>query len=250
MTIYPLQEWGLGDIIFCQALSGHWIDQGHRVVWGVSPHFVEGLTRAYPEVTFLDSRLMKLDWNIKDRRPYLDGEIAPIRWADHILGVPYHHCMRAKYDMYGLDFNTWRDVKPERHNTPFDNKERLLFSEVSENYQRANKLDDDALAAVFNNGYNLISPYYGSGSQFKANIAPNNGLPNIYMTSIEGYSLFDWSAIIENATTIHAVSSSIVYLLELLSLNATEVHLYGRHHEPKTWYKNIEYILTKKYETH
>lgn len=229
-TIYPLQAWGLGDIIFCQGLAKHWREEGKRVVWGVSPHYVEGLTMAYPDVTFLDDRLLKLDWNIKDKRPFLDGTIAPIRWSDSIMCVPYSQVMRAKYDMYGLDWQMWRDVMYKRTAV----KEHDLYNQLT-----------------IQKEYNLISPYYGSRSQYRLNIEPDNGLPNIYMSSLPGYSLFDWSLLIEKATTIHAVSSSIVYLLELLNLQASEVHLYGREAiERDTWYKQIEYILTKEYEIH
>lgn len=234
-THYPLQAFGIGDCIFTASLGKHWTEQGDRVIWGVEPHFVEALNRAYPFITYVDKRILSIDYNVKVRMPYADGIIEPIRWSDSIMKVQYWQVMRAKYDMYGLDFNTWRDVKPQR-----SNKEVALLTSLGIG------TDHNGLL----NRYNLISPYYGSNSQFKAPIEVNNGLPNIYMTSIEGYSIFDWQVVIENAFTIHAVSSSIVYLLELLSLNATEVHLYPRHMEKETWWKNIEYLCTKKYVIH
>lgn len=237
MTIhYPLQSFGIGDCIFTAALGKHWVEQGDRVIWGVEPHFVEALNRAYPFITYVDKRILSIDYNVKVRMPYADGIIEPIRWSDSIMKVPYWQVMRAKYDMYGLDFNMWRDVKPQRY--------------LDKEYELANKLGITLDGYGNPNKYNLISPYYGSNSQFIAPIEVNNGLPNIYMNSIERYSIFDWQVVIENAFTIHAVSSSIVYLLELLSLNATEVHLYPRHMEKDTWWKNIEYLTTKKYEIH
>lgn len=230
MKIYPLQSFGIGDIIFCQSLAAHWRGEGYHVVWGTEPQFVEGLTRAYHDVTFLDKRVLNIDYNIKDKRPYLDGVIAPIRWADQILRLPYTDCMRAKYMLYDLDYNIWR-----RNAMPFRDidKERKLA---------------ELLGAT--GEYNLVSSHFGSDSRFNANISVDNGLPNIEMRTMKGYSLFDWCYIIENATNIHTVSSSIVYLLEILKLQAKEVHLYGRSIEPKTWYQNIEYLLSKKYIIH
>lgn len=234
-THYPLQSFGIGDCIFTAALGKHWVDNGGRVIWGAEPQFVEALSRAYPFITYVDKRVLSIDYNVKVRMPYADGTIEPIRWSDSIMKVPYWQVMRAKYDMYGLDFNMWRDVMYERDK---DHEAQLYDMLVTLGYEDPTK------------GYNLISPYYGSNSQFKAPIEVNNGLPNVYMSTIDGYSLFDYSTLIENATTIHAVSSSIVYLLELLSLNATEVHLYPRHMEKDTWWKNIEYLCTKNYVIH
>lgn len=226
MTIIPQQYFGAGDAIFIQSLLKQ---IGGKVLYPILPQFVEGFNRAYPDVTFIDYRMLNINYESKVEVVQGDTRILPIRYADQILKVPYHHCMRAKYDLYDIDYTTWRDVMFKRD----VNREIELRNEVG---------------AV--GEYNLISCFYGSGAQFQKPIEPDNGLVNVYMRNIEGYSLFDWSYIIQNATTIHAVSSSIVYLLELLDLKAAEVHLYGRHHEPKTWLKNIEYLLTKKYEIH
>jgi hypothetical protein len=235
MTIIPQQFFGAGDAIFIQSLLRQLCGPDDLILYPILPQFVDGFNRAYPDAAFIDYRGVDINYESKVEIERDGCRILPIRYADQILGVPYYHCMRAKYDMYGLDFNTWRDVNPGR-----SNKEGNLLASLG--------IGTDHNGIL--NQYNLISCHYGSGSQFKANIEPDNGLSNVYMTSIPGYSLFDWQTLIESATTIHAVSSSIVYLLELLDLKATEVHLYGRHHEPKTWLKNIDYLLTKNYEIH
>lgn len=241
MTRYPLQRWGLGDIIFCQALAKYWIDNGDTVIWGVEPHFLEGLIRAYPQCIFLDKRILNIDYECKTHKPFADGIIEPIRWSDSIMNVPYSQVMSSKYSMYGIDFRTWRDVMYERSQMREVTLREIMFSKIHEQCKQLGLTEYT---------YNLISPYYGSGSQFKANIEPDNGLPNIYMSSIPGYSLFDWSLLLEHATEIHAVSSSIIYLLELLNFTG-KAHLYPREKiEPKTWYENISYLLTKNYVIH
>lgn len=240
MTLIPQQFFGLGDQMFTISLLKQLCEAGDNILYPVMPQNVEGLQRVYPDVTFVDYRLLNINYENKQEVKTLTYRTLPIRYADQIMRVDYSHCMRAKYDMYGLDYNTWRDVKPMR-----DGKESELLGDMIIQYGLDLYREDGYVEP-----YNLTSPYYGSNSQFKLDIKPDNGLPNVYMSSVPGYSLFDWQLLIENATTIHAVSSSIVYLLELLDLRATEVHLYPRHHEPNTWLKNIEYLLTKKYITH
>lgn len=228
MTIVPIQPFGLGDHIFTQSLVKQ-IAGDNDILYPVLPQFVEGLSRAYPNVKFMDWRSVSVNFEVRHEQLIGEYRTLPIRFADQLLNTPYYNCMRAKYDLFGLDFNTWRDVMFKRD----VNREIELRNEVG------------AIGE-----YNLISCFYGSGSQFKSQIEPDNGLPNIYMSSLQGYSLFDYSTLIENATNIYSVSSSIVYLLEILSLKASEIHLYGRHHERSTWHKNIEYILTKDYTIH
>lgn len=236
MTIVPIQPFGLGDHIFTQSLVRQIAGDGD-ILYPVLPQFVEGLSRAYPNVKFMDWRSVSVNFEVRHEQLIGEYRTLPIRFADQLLNTPYHNCMRAKYGLYGLDWNTWRDVMFVRDNR----KEDVVDWEMANAYAYN----------IPNGEYNLISKHYGSGSQFEAKISVNNGLPNVFMETLaDDLSLFDWAKVIENATTIHAVSSSIVYLLELLDLKATEMHLYGRHHEPKTWYKNIEYILTKKYEIH
>lgn len=235
--IIPIQPFGLGDGIFVQSLVKQ-ISDGDKILYPVYPQFVDGLNRAYPDVTFVDWQTLKVPYDAKNEVITDTYRTLPIRFADQLLKVPYHNCMRAKYDLYGLDWNTWRDVKPDIDTV----RGYYLFEQIA-------GLSE---AFLYSGGkFNLVSPCYGSNSQFRADIKIDNGLPNIVMSSLDGYSLFDWGWMIQNATTIHAVSSSIVYLLELLDLNAEEVHLYGRDKiEPKTWYKNIEYLLTKQYTIH
>lgn len=63
-------------------------------------------------------------------------------------------------------------------------------------------------------------------------------------------SLFDWATVIQKAAAIHTVNTSIIYLLEMLELEAPEVHLYQRTIKGQT-FDNIKYILKRhKYVFH
>ena len=64
------------------------------------------------------------------------------------------------------------------------------------------------------------------------------------MRSIPGFSLFDWSLVIEKATEIHTVGTSINYLIELLEIEGKEVVLYKRLPD-ENHYENYDYILEK-----
>lgn len=174
--------------------------------------------------------MLNLDYERRDDYELNGVRILPIRWADSVLKVPYRDCMRSKYMLYDMDFKTWRrDAKWHSDIT----RQALLFMELG-----------------IAGRYNLINSYFGSNSQFQADIKVNNGLPNVEMRSIPGFSLFDWEMVIKQAETIHTVSSSIIYMLEVMDLAASEVHLYVR--KPlESDFTTIDYLLEKhKYIFH
>lgn len=230
MITVPVQPFGLGDIIFTQTLA-HTIAEGDKIVWPVFPQFVEGLNRAYPHITFVDWKTFPIDYDRKDQYEkdvpgYGPCTMLPFRWADTLLQVPYSQCMRAKYDLYGLEWQTWKD------------KAMWLRDGLKE-------LELNALLGKPKD-YNLVNKTFGSDSQLKADIR----VDGIEIKNIGSFSLFNWRQLIQGATEIHTVSTSIIYMLEMLDLKAKEVHLYPRRPIEQD-FRNIDYILQKhKYIFH
>jgi predicted amino acid-binding ACT domain protein len=155
------------------------------------------------------------------------NRIIPIRWADQILRVKYENCMRAKYDMYSIDWQSWRLCDYQRD----QEKENELFYSV--------------LGLVdFSEPFRLINQTFTSLENNKIEIPESKEIRNVYMKNIPGFSLFDWSKVIEKATEIHTVSTSINYLIEMLEIKAKAVDLYVRKPQEKD-FKNIQYQLSK-----
>lgn len=204
------QYFGAGDAIFGQTIANDFIKAGYKVIWPLLAPLVEGFNRAYPNVTFIDHNLLKVDYENKEFKE-VDGILMlPMRFSESLMGKPYKFHMESKYSFLGKDWRTWKDTMFKRDT----NKEQSLLRNI--------------LDIKEGDKYNLVSTIFGSRGQHKINISVNNEYPNIEMTSVPNYSLFDWSAVIENAETIHAVSSASLYLLELLNLSAKEVHIYNR----------------------
>lgn len=221
MVTIPLQSFGLGDVIFAQTLAKAF---GDPVLWGVEPPFVQGLQGGYPDVTFVPNYALNINYN-QQHHSEKDGlRIIPIRWADTILKVPYSQCMRAKYDMYGLDYNIWKQ------DATFEMKDKGLKQLLN-----------------INEPYNIINEMFQSDFKGNKPIQVNNGARNIYIKYLDGISLFDWAYLLKDAVEIHAVSSSILYILELLPLT-NPLHLYPRPTDPN--YAQVDYLFTKNYILH
>lgn len=226
-----LQPFGIGDIIWSQAIAHRFMFAGYEITWPVYPQFLEGLVRAYPSINWVNINGYEKYMNIKTDG-FIDGyEIVPIRWCVEITGLPYNKCMEAKYIMYDLDFNMWKE-----------------FAMPIRDYEYEEELFYKVLGLKDLEEYRLINRFFRSDSSGCAQIPHEAHIRTVEMCSILDYSLFDWMMVIERAAEIHTVSTSLLYLLELMDLDTTP-EIYLRWPDEKN-FKNIDGITTKKYKFH
>jgi len=234
------QPFGLGDCIFSQGIAHHYIDGGYKVYWPVVRHYLMDLQRAYPDVYWLDENMyLSPDRHNVAQVKYdlLHSLMAPIHRSMEFEGVRYDRVMRAKYDMYGLDWTKWREHALWKRDV-FKERELMEIHGLNENDK-----------------YNLISMSFGGGSFDQRNgeipeVA--NGMKRVFVKQIEGFSLFDWSLMFERAAKIHVVSSSNIYIMEMLDLQADEINIYLRTGRELN-HTNYQYLMTRhvdKYKFH
>jgi len=230
MIIYPIQSWGLGDVIWEQTLVKK-IADGNPIIWPVEPQFVGALNRAYPDVLFIPRSLdelkrTRMEDYIEDGIRYL-----PLRWTDSLLKVPFSQCMASKYMFYGMDYHIWKTHAMWHRDTE---KEEKLFN----------------LLGCGQGPYAFVNCIFGSENQLKVQIPPMEGLDVVEMRPIAGFSMFDWAAVLERADAIHTVSTSNLYMLEMLELKAPEIHIYVRKPNERDL-TTVDYIFEKhKYIQH
>jgi hypothetical protein len=61
------------------------------------------------------------------------------------------------------------------------------------------------------------------------------------MRQIEGFSLFDWAKVLEGAKEIHTVSTSVLYILDLLETGPVHVYVRAPNEKDHSFY---DYIFT------
>jgi hypothetical protein len=237
-SVLILQPFGLGDLIFAQGIAHHYMKAGMRAYWPVVDQYIHHIRRAYPLIEWLPEnfhitpRLYEVE---QVKYDLLHSLVAPIRWSNTFQQVEYKDVMRAKYDMYGLDWTKWTE---------------------SAQWVRDMFKEDDLMGitgADSGTPYNLISENWGMAKGLnRVPVDVKNGLRNIYITQLEGFSLFDWAKVMQNAEQIHFVSSSNIFLLELLEVKASEIHIYQRLPD-QPHHRNYDYILRRhegKYRFH
>lgn len=221
-----------GDIIFAQGIAHHFLNQGSTVVWPVRDAYFDGINRAYPKINWVPDSLCRPElFDIKEKIDIGGIEVAPIRWSDTYMKVPYREVMKAKYAMYDLPWGSWRMHGAWRRN--FE-KELELFHSIGLSQGES---------------YNLVNTQFGSSIEQNISIPlPDNGNKNVEMKIVSGYSIFDWTKVIMEATEIHSVSTSLLYMLEVMSLTQP-IHLYVRRPN-ETDFSFVEFLFTKNYILH
>ena len=227
-TIIINQYFGAGDIIFCQSIANHFVKLGYKVIWPVM-NFYAPLAKHFPKIAIIDKALIQIDYTRQDDYVYNGCRVIPLRFSDSICQVPYTDCMKSKFMLFGnesrLNWKNWKEFDILRD----WNAEASLFYDV--------------LGLKIGEPYNLISDQFQTGGTRKVDIPDiDNGFRNIRMEFKDGFTLIDWSRVIENATTIHAVSSANIYLFEMLNIKA-EINLYIRRPNEVN-HDNYKYLLT------
>lgn len=222
MKLLINQFFGLGDCIFCMQLARTWIAEGHKVTWPVMPQFVDQLKRAYPDVEWLDYTTVKCNYERKEEHDWNGYRVVPLRWNVQIMNVPYTECMSSKYSMFGLDWQDWR--KGAMWQRDEDKEVELLKILGGSKWP-----------------YELKNEIFSSDARMRIAIPYKPKTLTINMGPIEGYSLFDWALILERATEIHTVSTSIIYILEMLDIKCP-IYIYKREPIEKS-HDNYSYIL-------
>jgi len=227
-TIIINQFRGLGDVLFLIPMVRHLMENGNRVIF---PTYFTDLQKHFPDVLFVEKTLLNIDYNCREFRETNGALVLPIRFADSIMGLSYRNHMGSKYRIMDLPVNMWRTLTWER-----DKKaERRLFHKVLELRE--------------NSDYALVQEVFTTEENRRTTINPPTMLPQVKLEPTKGFTLLDWGMVIENATEIYAVSTSSLYLFEIMELKAKELHLYTRT-GVEDHFDYVNYLLQKDWVFH
>lgn len=214
-TVLFRQPAGLGDILFLQKMIKTFaVDK--KVIYPLLPQlmYLKDIL-IHPGVEYVDSTAEFPYKNI-----YNSGT-KTIKEYDNVIFIPaesadksFSGCvMRAKYKACNMDWSDWRDYLSFKRN--IDNENLLFYHKLG--------LSDDTK-------YNFINRQFGTppGTYIKQNVRSYNNLLNIEMRYIDGFSPLDWLKVIECASAIYTVDTALLFLMEKITLKASELQMWGR----------------------
>ena len=233
------QSSGLGDIIFCQRIGEVWCDAGYDVIWPtdsahrdsalrlksseyidyVDPElpfvrddlfYSNGRERGYSHtsVPIQEDNFIYLPLNqayqcvFGPDRPYHSG----FDWSEFSI----HPVMECKYRMCSLDYRGWQDLDFVRDLE----KENALM---------------DHLEISPGEEYILVNRFFSTGGAHKIDLGVPTDVRVVDMGIIDGYCLFDWYQVIQNATSFHTPHSSHCYMVEMMDWSTLgDLYVYPR----------------------
>lgn len=207
------QPCGLGDILFLQKLAYHIKDLGYEVYWPVV-HELKWLADYIPDFNFVswgddESPITGPPLPESCQFPYKEKYIqgAPTSISDDLYFFQgfsnYQPIMAGKYDSISLDWKDWRD--------------HIKFVR---NKEKEDKLFYDVLGLKDGEPYVLVNRYWCTRprveicERISTNPSDYGDLKVVEASHVQGYSIFDWCKVIENASAYNFIETAWNYLFE------------------------------------
>lgn len=240
------QYFGLGDILFIEPIYRYLNDLGLKVIAPIQDQYLWIQDHIgyvdFRGISEFDMDYERFDFGILKTlsgEEVTDTAYLPLRFSDQIYrdlrphdSSASRYWMTDKYSVLGLDYNRWSSIRLERNKEREETLKSIVLKEIGDSeYDFCNSFYQNTL----NVGLNLESRV-------------KREIPLVSMSKLEGYTMVDWSSVIEGARRIHTVSTSLLYMIQAIHQEGKEYHLYPRLPErgfytveeflPSYWIKN------------
>lgn len=214
------QPAGLGDIFFTQKIAETFLFNDYNVYWPVqsSISWIKDYLVNSKNVNYI---------NQNNFTPPTDYITVCLDGAESMTGGLI---MTSKYQILDIDWVDWS-----------------TYFNFKRNIDKENHLFYNVLGLRDGEDYVFVNKHYGTPPNFKLfdiNIDENE--KNINLELFESYTLFDWIKVVENASKIIMIDSSLNYIIEKLNLKTDNLVCYCRHGEYT--YKQIAHLFNKKWQ--
>ena len=222
---------GLGDIFFCQKIAYTlYKNYNVEIIWPVIPEFI--WIKNYINIPFI--KFVNWEDNFEGKDILLNNDVSHVFTLQNYLVVPLQRAdwnypemsvMDAKYKLVNLDFKDWDH-----------------YFNFKRNIQKENQLYYDILGLTDESEYIFINRQFGSppDTQICKYIGLNKFPYYIEMKYIDGFTLFDWCKVIENAKEIHTVETSLNYIIDKINPKG-KLEMYSKHTPPS--YNQVQHLF-------
>lgn len=218
MKIKIIQQHTLGDVLFLQKAIDIILSLNHEVYLPTDYSWVG-------------------DYIKKDGLYFYDSSVDKIiNFHDVIEPNHPYDIMTYKYEIIRKTFN----LEDNEKNSWVNWQKHMKFNR---NIQRENEIYYDILNLKDNEDYILKNHTLSKGEKRHFEIDTKH--KTVEISIIPGYSMFDWSKVIENAKEIWTIDTAINYLIESINTRAEKLVVFARHHDTK---KALGHIWNKDWE--
>jgi hypothetical protein len=240
------QYFGLGDILFIEPIYRYLKDLGLNVIAPIQDQYLwirdhiryvdfRGISEFNMDYERFDFGILKTSQG----EEVLDTAYLPLRFSDQIYrnlkphdSSASRYWMTDKYSVLGLDYKRWGSITLER------------------NREKEEELKGIVLKGIGDSEYDFCNSFYQNSLNVNLNLEGRvkRELPLISMSKVEGYTMVDWSSVIEGARRVHTVSTSLLYMIQSIYQEGKEYHLYPR--LPEKGFYTVEEFLPSYWIKH
>jgi hypothetical protein len=208
------QPAGIGDVFFLQKMIDFYISEDYKVVYPLLPQLM--YIKDYIKKENLEFYSVEDNFPFKEKINHNnliledDFIFIPTHIADRIY--PNMSCMESKYKLVNMDYSDW-----------------MKYFSFERNIEKENSLYYDVLKLTDNDTYTLINNTWGTPPNTASKpieYEQNEKIINIKI--IPEFTVFDWCKVIENASHISIVDTSLNYIIETLELKSKKNFLTSR----------------------
>lgn len=221
------QPAGIGDVFFLQKIASVYRNKGCQIIWPLRDD-IFWISEYIPDIKWFKisdefpgkELLNYAGFSDNDEFVYIDTST-----ADRTFNTDPTRIMSAKYGLVGLDHTDWAEYFKFNRN---QEKEDKLYYEVL-------GLNDDSEYVYVNDivTTNIVKTGKLSNKQYPHQVVFND--------IIEGYNLFDWIKVWENAKEIHTIPTALCFILDVID---TDAKIFYYPHDDRQ-YKDVIDIFSK-----
>ena len=223
------QPSGIGDIFFLQKIAHVYREKGYKVLWPVRD-----------DIFWISEYIDGVTWcKMSDDFPYKDMfQYAGMYESDEVVYIDCQDAdrthsdgriMSSKYSIAGLDYSDWQ--KYFKFNRKKDKEDELYYSVLG--------LNDDSVYAYVNDLYHTDV----RESDLLKDVCYNMDI--VRNKIIDGYTVFDWCKVYENASRINMIGTSISYVIDVLNLKIVNPNDYVYHARSEFIFNEVNYLFKK-----
>lgn len=213
------QPAGLGDIFFCQKIAETFIYNDYEVYWPIKS-----------SIKWIDEYLINSKKvHYVEESTFNAPENCITVTLDAAQNITGGLIMPSKYQILDIDWRDWLD-----------------YFNFNRNYQREDILYYEVLGLTDDSEYTFVNRFYGTPPGHKEyNVLIDETENNVNLKITEDFTIFDWCKVIENASKISIIDTSLNYIIDKLKIRTNKLNCYCRHGEYT--FNQISSLFKKKW---
>ena len=206
------QPAGVGDVFFLQKIAHVYRDSGHEIIWPLRDH-IFWISEYIPDITWyklsewmMDSRSQIFNYAGFANFTVPNEELVYIdcSTADRTFNTDPTRIMSSKFGLVGMDHKDWGNY------FKFDRKK-----------DKEDELYYDVLGLKDDSEYSYVNDIVHTDIRETGRLSSKDyDYPVVKNQIVDGFTLFDWTKVLENAKEIHTIPTAVCFIVDVIDTKA------------------------------